>query len=130
MGNISGTRGFPFFARVCLAGSCETVPCIVKKKKDSSHYQARMPVTRSSPLRKILRPRRSVRSKNTVNGPVDRTARSEKMKAVRASNKKVDHRSGPTPFAYRAKKRKESGDIAPIPIPRWKYIKRTLQMQR
>ncbi|KAM7486425.1 hypothetical protein LguiA_002434 [Lonicera macranthoides] len=42
-------------------------------------------------------------------------ARSEKMKAVRASDKKVDHRSGPVPFAYRAKKRKESGDIAPIP---------------
>ncbi|KAM7475171.1 hypothetical protein LguiB_022414 [Lonicera macranthoides] len=42
-------------------------------------------------------------------------ARSEKMKAVRASDKKVEHRSGPVPFAYRAKKRKESGDIAPIP---------------
>ncbi|KAM7493105.1 hypothetical protein LguiB_027714 [Lonicera macranthoides] len=56
-------------------------------------------------------------------------ARSEQMKAVRASEKKVDHSSGPVrasekkvdhssgpvPFAYRAKKRKESGDIAPIP---------------
>ena len=37
------------------------------------------------------------------------------MKAVRASEKKVDHRSGSTPFAYRAKKLKESGDKAPIP---------------
>ncbi|KAM7504682.1 hypothetical protein LguiB_003586 [Lonicera macranthoides] len=42
-------------------------------------------------------------------------ARSEQMKAVRASDKKVNHSSGPVPFAYRAKKLKESGDIAPIP---------------
>ncbi|KAM7478033.1 hypothetical protein LguiA_026246 [Lonicera macranthoides] len=42
-------------------------------------------------------------------------ARSEKMKAVRAFEKKVDRRSGPTPFIYRAKKRKESGDKSHIP---------------
>ncbi|KAM7497192.1 hypothetical protein LguiA_021606 [Lonicera macranthoides] len=42
-------------------------------------------------------------------------ARSERMKAVRASKKKVNHRSGSTPFAYRAKRLKESGDKAPIP---------------
>ncbi|KAM7528128.1 hypothetical protein LguiB_031538 [Lonicera macranthoides] len=36
------------------------------------------------------------------------------MKEIRASQNKVDHTSGPVPFAYRAKKLKENGDKAPI----------------
>ncbi|KAM7477712.1 hypothetical protein LguiA_025925 [Lonicera macranthoides] len=42
-------------------------------------------------------------------------ARSKRMKAVRASEKKVDHRSGSTPFAYQTKKLEEFGDKDPIP---------------
>ncbi|KAM7481113.1 hypothetical protein LguiB_005696 [Lonicera macranthoides] len=42
-------------------------------------------------------------------------ARSKRMKAVRVSEKKVDHRSGSTPFAYRTKKLKKFGDKDPIP---------------
>ena len=36
------------------------------------------------------------------------------MKEIRASQNKMDHASGTTPFAYRAKKLKEKGDKAPI----------------
>ncbi|KAM7527607.1 hypothetical protein LguiB_031017 [Lonicera macranthoides] len=41
-------------------------------------------------------------------------ARSQRMKMIWASQNKVDHTSGPIPFAYRAKKLKEKGDKAYI----------------